>query len=60
MTAIRDGFVGWQGFGGSVFQWHPEANVSFSYVPAHLCLMDFANTRAGLLQQAVMKSINKK
>ena len=20
----RDGFIGWQGFGGSAFQWHPE------------------------------------
>ena len=23
----RSGYVGWMGFGGSVFQWHPELKI---------------------------------
>ena len=26
-TAGREGFYGWMGFGGSVFQWNPELNI---------------------------------
>ena len=26
-TTGRDGFYGWMGFGGSVFQWNPELKI---------------------------------
>ncbi len=57
MCDIRQGFVGWHGFGGSVFQWHPETKVSFSYVPTQLAWYDFANCRGGELQQEVLKCV---
>ena len=27
----RAGWIGWMGYGGSVFQWHPELNIGFGY-----------------------------
>lgn len=33
---LSEGFYGWDGFGGSVFVWNPELNISFSYVPTDL------------------------
>ena len=29
----REGFYGWQGYGGKVFQWHPQLNIGFAYDP---------------------------
>ena len=28
-TTGRDGFYGWMGFGGSVFQWNPELKIGY-------------------------------
>ena len=28
---LRDGWMGWMGFGGSVMQWHPELKIGFAY-----------------------------
>ena len=30
---LREGFYGWMGFGGSVFQWRPDMELSFAYTP---------------------------
>lgn len=50
----RDGFYGWMGLGGSVFQWHPEKQIGFAFVPTRLHVLDFVNERGKLLQQAVL------
>lgn len=45
-----EGFWGWMGFGGSIFQWNPDLELSFAYVPADLMAMDGYNSRALRLQ----------
>ena len=55
----RDGYVGWMGLGGSVFQWHPELKIGFAYVPSHLQGFDFMNLRASYLQGEVKKCATK-
>ena len=52
---LRDGFVGWMGFGGSVFQWHPDLKIGFAYTPTYLQVLDLNNNRARMLQQEVVK-----
>ena len=47
----RDGFYGWMGHGGSVFQWHPELKISFAYVPTDFYLLDGCINRAGNMQK---------
>ena len=43
----REGFVGWQGFGGSVMLWHPGHNIGFAYTTTDFSWWDLAtNTRA--------------
>ena len=54
----REGYFGWYGFGGSIFQWHPEKKISFAYVPFELNEMDFFNIRGKSLQIAVNNCIN--
>lgn len=51
----RDGYVGWMGLGGSVFQWHPELKIGFAYVPSLLQTFDFENSRGAFLQEEVKK-----
>ena len=51
----REGFVGWVGFGGSIFQWHPEERISFAYVPTLVDWSDVGNHSAALLQDTVRK-----
>ena len=50
----RDGFVGWMGLGGSVFQWNPERQLGFSFVPTRLHVLDLVNERGKALQKAVL------
>lgn len=33
---LMDGYWGWAGAGGSVFQYNPDNNISFAYVPSDL------------------------
>ena len=49
----REGFIGWMGFGGSVFNWNPELEIGFGYVPFDFIDMDFVNKRGALIQQVV-------
>ena len=53
----REGFVGWMGFGGSVFQWHLKESVSFAYIPTKLDWTDPVNSKALKLQQVVMECV---
>ena len=52
----RKGFYGWQGFGGSVFQWKPdkEIPIGFAYAPTLLAWYDpLAQKGAGLQEEVV-------
>merc|ERR1712062_706314 len=31
--AAHNGFIGWDGLGGSMMKWNPEKHIAFSYVP---------------------------
>jgi len=54
---LREGFFGWQGFGGSVFQWYPKYRIGFSYVPSLLAWEDAANGKSAYLQRKVVECI---
>jgi CubicO group peptidase (beta-lactamase class C family) len=59
-TAInvgREGFFGWMGLGGSIFQWHPEQEIGFGYVPTSLNVLDLVNERGKAYQTEVLSSI---
>ena len=49
----REGYYGWMGLGGSIFQWNPELKISIAYVPFELNILDLYNTRGKMLQKAV-------
>jgi CubicO group peptidase (beta-lactamase class C family) len=51
----REGFYGWMGFGGSIFQWHPELDIGFAFVPTSLHVLDFLNERGKRYQEEVLK-----
>ena len=53
----REGFYGWMGLGGSLFQWHPEYNVGFGYVPTSLNVLDFVNERGKSYQAEVLRCV---
>jgi hypothetical protein len=65
----REGFYGWCGLGGAVFQWHPEERIGFGYVPARsvaarscaasLYTIDLANVRGKNYQTEVLKCVAK-
>ena len=56
----RDGFVGWMGLGGSVFQWHPDLQLSFAYIPTLLDWTDLRNGKALKLQRTVVQCAGRK
>lgn len=56
-TVGREGFYGWMGFGGSIFQWHPQLEISFAFVPTSLHVLDFFNERGKLYQAEVLKCV---
>jgi CubicO group peptidase (beta-lactamase class C family) len=51
----REGYYGWMGLGGSVFQWHPGQKIGFGYVPTSLNVLDLFNERAKLYQAEALK-----
>lgn len=53
----RGGFVGWMGFGGSIFQWHEEHDIGFAFVPTALHYLDFFNERGKLYQAQVLRCV---
>jgi CubicO group peptidase (beta-lactamase class C family) len=50
----REGFFGWMGLGGSVFQWHPEHQIGFAFVPTSLHVVDIVNERGKAYQAQVL------
>ena len=55
----RQGFYGWMGLGGSLFQWHPEHEIGFGYVPTSLNVLDFVNERGKAYQAEVLRCVEK-
>ncbi len=55
----RVGFYGWMGFGGSIFQWNPEREIGFAFVPTSLHVLDLFNERGETYQAEVLRCIEK-
>ncbi|MDJ0879329.1 MAG: serine hydrolase domain-containing protein [Halieaceae bacterium] len=55
----REGFYGWMGYGGSVFQWHPELDIGFAFVPTSLHTLDLLNERGKRYQAEVLSCVNR-
>ena len=53
----REGFYGWMGLGGSIFQWHPEQQIGFGYVPTSLNVLDLFNERGKQYQAEALKCV---
>ncbi|MEQ8691220.1 MAG: serine hydrolase domain-containing protein [Pseudomonadales bacterium] len=53
----REGFYGWMGAGGSIFQWHPELKIGFGYVPTSMNFFDFLNERGKAYQTEILKCL---
>ena len=53
----REGYFGWMGLGGSIFQWHPEKRIGFAYVPTSLNVLDMVNERGKAYQVEVMRTL---
>ena len=53
----RDGFYGWMGLGGSIFQWHPEWRIGFAFVPTSLHVPDFVNERGKAYQALAVECL---
>jgi CubicO group peptidase (beta-lactamase class C family) len=55
----REGFYGWMGFGGSIFQWHPRHEIGFGFVPTSLHVVDILNERGKTYQAEVLRCVDK-
>lgn len=55
----REGFYGWMGLGGSIFQWHPEHEIGFAYIPTSLNVLDLFNERGKTYQSEVLHCMDK-
>lgn len=53
----REGFYGWMGLGGSIFQWHPEHDIGFAFVVTELHVLDFLNERGKVYQEEVLRCV---
>ncbi len=51
--------MGWGGWGGSVFQWHPELEMGYSYVPTLLHWFDLFNGKSVRLQKVAAECARK-
>ena len=51
----REGFYGWMGFGGSIFQWHPGLDIGFAFVPTSLHSLDLVNERGKRYQAEAVR-----
>jgi CubicO group peptidase (beta-lactamase class C family) len=58
-NAGREGFYGWMGLGGSIFQWHPRYEIGFGFVPTSLHVLDFLNERGKVYQAEVLRCVEK-
>jgi len=55
----REGFYGWMGLGGSLFQWHPHFKIGFGYVPTSLNVLDLVNERGKAYQAEVLNCLER-
>ena len=55
----REGFVGWMGLGGSIFQWHPRHEIGFAFVPTSLHVLDVLNERGKVYQAEILSCVKK-
>ena len=55
----REGFYGWMGFGGSIFQWHPRHEIGFGFVPTSLHVLDILNERGKTYQAEVLRCVER-
>jgi len=55
----REGFYGWMGLGGSIFQWHPQWEIGFAFVPTSLHVLDILNERGKTYQAEVLRCIER-
>lgn len=55
----REGFYGWMGLGGSIFQWHPALDIGFGFVPTSLHVLDLFNERGKAYQAEVLQCIGQ-
>ncbi len=53
----REGFYGWMGLGGSIFQWHPGLEIGFAFVPTSLHVLDLLNERGKRYQAEVLHCV---
>jgi CubicO group peptidase (beta-lactamase class C family) len=53
----REGFFGWMGLGGSIFQWHPGHEIGFAFVPSALHVLDILNERGKVYQAEVLRCV---
>jgi len=58
-NAGREGFYGWMGLGGSIFQWHPGHEIGFGFVPTSLRVLDFLNERGKVYQAEVLRCVER-
>ena len=54
----REGFYGWMGLGGSIFQWHPEKQISIAFVPTSLHMLDLVNERGKTYQAELLRCVD--
>ena len=55
----RPGYIGWHGYGGSVFQWDPELKIGFAYCPTLLLWYELFNEKGALMQQEVTNCVKR-
>ncbi|MFT4798701.1 MAG: CubicO group peptidase (beta-lactamase class C family), partial [Candidatus Azotimanducaceae bacterium] len=55
--AGREGYFGWMGLGGSIFQWQPEHQIGFGYVPTSLNVLDLFNERGKSYQAVALRCV---
>ena len=55
-----EGFYGWMGYGGSIFQWHPQHKIGFAFTCTMLHWYDMHNSRGRNLQTEVIKCIKNR
>ncbi len=58
-TEGREGFYGWMGLGGSVFQWQPQLDIGFAFVPTMLHVLDLFNERGKRYQAEVLRCVER-
>ncbi len=56
----REGFYGWMGLGGSIFQWHPEEDIGFAFVPTMLHVLDLFNERGKRYQAEILRCVEQR